>query len=69
MSKFKKIILVILFVLLIIIIIQNTDIVSFHLLFWPINFPKYVLPIIIIVCIAIGYFLAGLFRSGGHKKD
>jgi uncharacterized integral membrane protein len=69
MSKFKKIILIILLILLIVIIVQNTEKLSFRVLFWSIDFPKYVLPVIIILCVAAGYLLAGLSRSGSKKKE
>ena len=54
--KAKTIIILVLFLLLLIILIQNTQVVTFHLLFWKIGMSRIVL---LVLSILLG-FVVGL---------
>ena len=64
--KLKTAIIVILSVLFLIIVFQNTQVVSFRLLFWQLTMSRIVwLIIVLIIGLVMGYFL-GAMRKSNH---
>ena len=63
--KPKTIIIFILILLLLIILIQNTQVVTFHLLFWKISMSRIVL---LVVTICLGFVIGILIHPLIFKK-
>ncbi len=61
--KPKQIVILILAVLLLIILLQNTQVISFHILFWTLRMSQIILMVIVIILsFALGYFSHYLVR-------
>lgn len=69
MSKTKLIIIFIIILLLTILIMQNLKTITFKFLVWEIEMSAFVIPVIAIVCIAFGYFLAKISGRRGGKEE
>ena len=68
MSKPKLIIFFIVILLLVIVILQNPDAVTLRFFWWKIEMSLFVIPIVIIVSIGIGFFIASVRTSRRKKK-
>lgn len=70
--KPKQIVILVIAILLLIILLQNTQVISFHILFWTISMSQIVLmALVIILSFALGYFshyLTGR-RKAAQKKQ
>lgn len=61
--KPKQIVILVIAVLLLIILLQNTGVISFHILFWTIRMSQIVLMLIIIILsFTLGYFTHYMVR-------
>ena len=69
MSRTKIITISIIVILFIIILIQNTDVITFNLLFWEVNTSMFYIPLIIVCSIGAGYLLAKYTGRTRKKKD
>ena len=69
MYRSKTIILGITLVLFVIILLQNTHEITLNILFWEINTTTFYIPIVIIVSVALGYYIAKFFEKKNKKKN
>jgi uncharacterized integral membrane protein len=53
---------------MVILIMQNVNDFTFKFLFWPFKLPAFIIPLLIIISIIIGYFLGRIFSKRKHKE-
>jgi len=66
--KPKTIIILILLILCLVILIQNTEVVTLQVFFWPITMSRILLiPILIFIGFVIGYLVAALKKTPADR--
>ncbi len=68
MSRIKMLILFVLILLLVLIFFQNREAVEFHFLWWKFQTSLFILPVVSIISIIVGFMLAKILSFGKKKK-